>query len=255
MGSLRNRDTESDDLLREYERRMRRSAEYHQGLTALHLPPESREKFEPDGTAKPLLGFTLVQWIDPRTDLFVHLVDVCTKLEHSLRKPWVDAEGRSRESIASRFAFLPAETFHMTVFDLVVEPDEATTADLPRLVRDIIFPDLRGEALTPPKLFSEGVTVMGGGTVAAMVHPADRGSLETLWRIRQKLRDTLHHLGDTVADAPVDDFFGHITLAYVTDDLSEPQYARVKAVLSLPSRTCRLATSPRIGWSCAASIP
>ncbi len=157
---------------------MRASAENHRGLRDLTVPTASREKFEPDGAAKPLFGFTLVQWIDPGTDLFARLLDVRTDLAQSLGRPWVDAEGMSRDGIARRFAFLPPETYHLTIYDLVVEPDSATREALPGLVTDVVFPELAAEAMAPPTLWSQGVVMMGRGSLAAMVHPSDRRSLE-----------------------------------------------------------------------------
>jgi hypothetical protein len=229
---MRNRDMERDGFLRSYDDRMRGSAEYHKGLRSLSISEHSRKKFELSGAAKFLTGFSVVQWIDSQTELGANLQASEEQLRQDFRAPWIDAEGNSQPGIAGKLAFLPASTYHMTIYDLVVEPTEEVCRELPGMVGNSVFPALKHEISIPPEMWSEGILVMGETSIAAMLHPMDRRSLETLCRIRQKHHELLHGLGDAVANQPPYDFFGHITLAYIIDDLSEPEYNWMLRILS-----------------------
>jgi hypothetical protein len=229
---MRNRDMEQDGFLRSYDDRMRGSAEYHRGLRSLSISEHSRKKFELNGVAKFLPGFSVVQWIDSQTELGANLQAADEQLRQDFLAPWIDAEGTSQPGIAGKLAFLPASTYHMTLYDLVVEPTEAVRRELPGMVGNIVFPALKHEISVPPEMWSESIMVMGKTSIAAMVHPMDSRSLEALYRIRQKHQEVLHGLGGAVANQPPYDFFGHITLAYIIDDLSELEYNWTLRILS-----------------------
>ena len=161
-----------------------------------------------------------MQWVHPGSELYERLNDVGSDLARQLLRTPRPA-----------WSFLPPATFHATICDLVVRPDETTKAELPGLVTTQAFQALEADHLAAPRLEARGVRVMGGGTIAVMLHPADARGLEALWHIREALKTGLDSPSDHIPAIKPDDFFGHITLAYVVDDLSENEYGQVTDIL------------------------
>ncbi|MHA3915020.1 DUF1868 domain-containing protein [Halovulum sp. GXIMD14793] len=111
-------------------------------LTGGAQPEAVGRKFTPEGTPLPCPGNTIICHIDQRSEAFAGLV---TAQQHLKTGPHADA-----------FTFLPAESFHMTVFEGVIDytrtperwpthlpldaPIDTVTTDFAERLQDINLP-------------------------------------------------------------------------------------------------------------------
>lgn len=176
------------------------------------LPIGPGAKFAPDGQVLPWPGNTFICHIDPDSAQHRALRDI--------------QAGLMAGPLAKYFSYLPASSFHMTVFQGISNgtdwpagiPPEATLTE----ATDLLIQRLDGITL-PRAVMVRAHGVYGGfGLTLSGASPADEA----------KLRDTRRALRDATGIQP-DDFDGyifHITLSYLLHWLDEAQAAQVVAL-------------------------
>lgn len=176
------------------------------------LPIGPGAKFAPDGQVLPWPGNTFICHIDPDSAQHHALCQIQDALKAS--------------SFTRHFSYLPASSFHMTVFQGISNgtdwpagiPPEATLDE----ATDQLIQRLDGITL-PRAVTARAHGVYGGfGLTLSGASPADEASL----------RDTRARLREATGIQP-DDFTGytfHITLAYLLHWLDEAEAREVVAV-------------------------
>ena len=176
------------------------------------LPIGPGAKFAPDGRVLPWPGNTFICHIDPDSPQHRALCQMQTALMAS--------------NFAGYFTYLPASSFHMTVFQGISNgtdwpagiPPEATLDE----ATDQLIQRLDGITL-PRSVTVRAQGLYGGfGLTLSGASPADEA----------KLRDTRTRLRDATGIQPddFDSYIFHITLSYLLRWLDEAQAAEVVAL-------------------------
>ncbi len=199
-----------------YERPMEESVRwFHYELKELEVQAGAAAKYDPAGHAKAFPGLAAVHWFLPAAEHLHQLAEVQQYLQRDL----------TQVGLASKFAFLPPATFHLTLADLVVAPNQALAEKVSAGVESV-FRTLNRQGLTRPDLFTEGLAISAGISLVLRVHPQHARDLETIHWIRRELQRELYPLGDTVCAQDPLAFIGHITLAYIVQPLPTADYSR-----------------------------
>ena len=179
------------------------------------VPPGVRApwpKFDVDGSLRRFPGNTVIAHVLPASETFAALFD----LQDALRA----------EPFASRFAYLPPASFHMTVFEGITEPSRGTdrwpegvppdaerdlvTATLARRLSGLVLSPLRPR---PTGLFAGFSVTLAGADDAAEADLRDA---------RDRLREAT---GIRRADHAA--YVFHITLAYLLTHPPEDEARRI----------------------------
>lgn len=177
------------------------------GLAA--APSPWHGKFAPDGTPLAYGGTTVICHIDPASAEFAAL----TGLQGALRQAAPDGA----------FAWLPSDSFHMTVFGCTSQGRRGTAAwpqDMPpgatiRDCADALLPRLAGIALSD--MFRVVATGLRYGCSLRLAG-ADAGAEAVLRLTRDRLAAAMR-----VQDPAHDTYGFHITLGYRLRDLTLPE--------------------------------
>ncbi len=211
---------ESEAWRAEYERPMDESVRwFHYQLEELEVRSGTREKYDADGKVLDFPGLSVVHWLAPGSE---HLKGV-SEIRGRLQEDVVHAE------LESYFSFLPVNTFHMTVADVVIRPDPDLAGKISTRVESA-FGKIERQSLAPADLFTAGLAVSAGISLVLRVHPRHARDLETIWQIRQALRSELQSLRPDVCEQSPKAFIGHITLAYIVRTIPAADYSRCKEI-------------------------
>ena len=149
------------DLLERYVRPIRDSNDWFlRRANALPLAPGASEKYEADGTAKDLPGYSFVSFLGPANCVSQRLASFCARLR-----------GRAeRSGIAGKLALLPPETYHLTLADGIVWPDEHVRRTIRDETREV-FGTIAAKGLRAADLADEGIGISAGISVVAWCVP------------------------------------------------------------------------------------
>ena len=202
------------DLLEQYLRPIRDSNDwFFRRSKELPLATGAREKYEADGTAKGLPGFSFVYFLDQTSDVYRDLSSFHAHLKRC-------AEQRG---IAGKLALLPPATFHLTLADGVVWPDEQAKLGIRGKTREV-FAAIRTRGMQVAHLKVAGVGISAGVSIVAWCVPRSEADLQRLHDLLRELQ-TLNRWNNQVCRRDPEGFLGHITLAYFTDGLSTEDYS------------------------------
>jgi hypothetical protein len=219
--------------IREYRTPMERSrSRYHYHLEHLALTEAALLKYTSGGEARAFHGLSLVYFLDASSEAFSFLKD----LSQQVRRDFEQA------SIAHKFAFLPEDTFHITVADIITRHDLALEKKITEAIQKS-FNGLRQDTLQPPHFFFRRDPVVSAGTsVVVLADPKDYQSLVAVQRIREAVYRDIQALGEHISTQDPYQFIGHATITYIIQPLLEQTYATFKRVMQKYENT-RLSSS------------
>ncbi len=186
------------------------------GCTELLLSAGAAEKYDIDGKALPLPGFSVVTFIDPASEAYRNLAELSAEIQSAYKLKGVD----------DRFAFLPPNTYHITIADILVRPSDAQAQDIIEATNKS-FEQLLNEMLPPPQFrLRSDVVVSAGVSVVALAEPITKEDLETVHHVRDVLRTNLRQVG--IETNSPDAFIGHVSVAYFCRGMNQGEYAEFK---------------------------
>jgi hypothetical protein len=203
------------DLLSKYEER------FSDRVIAPPNPRPAPDKFDPDGSIRPLYGLTCIVWIDQKSDLFRRLGD----LQKVLMKEFEKAR------LGDVIAFLRPESFHMTICDVNASSDSSRCFDR-RIIEMVQGAFNRIGA--PGKVISR---IRGMGlhrTITALVRFDDELELKKVFCMEHKIKEPILNMDPEVKQSSCvrfRDFSGHISLAYCVRDPGENDAERIRKIL------------------------
>lgn len=208
------------DWLSDYRKRLdkRRDLFYQQR----HMPKitvDASRKYDTNGRVKPYDGWSIVYFLDPKSHVYTSLERVTSQFHHSL-----EASG-----IVSKFAFLPANTFHVTLVGIATEQNEQVSREIVSRVSGCFY-DFKKQNIAPPRVRVRGDISPDGSTIIAPIEPVDKESLDTMYYLRGEIRKKLHPLGIGVVRNTPMNFHGHISLAYIINSFTPEEYKKFTAL-------------------------
>jgi hypothetical protein len=204
---------------------------FHYRLHELPLSEAASIKYTENGVAKRLEGMSLVTFIHPESELFYYLSLKAKKLQETL----------SEAGLGDMFAFLPEDTWHITIEDLAITKDKELPEQLAlenqlELEKQIthsinnVFTTLNKEKKLTSKFYvRDDFVVCAGTSIVALAEPLNEEDLKVIHNIRIVVNEEIKHL-----KLPYQDpfkFIGHITLAYFTKSLNTEQYDVFKKIM------------------------
>ncbi|MBN1493427.1 MAG: DUF1868 domain-containing protein [Candidatus Omnitrophica bacterium] len=207
-------------LLERYKRSSIGSTQYFTNVAQqLYIPQGARDKYASNGTVRDFPGYTIVNWFDTKAKYHSKLTIVARELEGHIK-----AKG-----LTDLFSFLPPETYHITLYDLVTWPNNDQINEIPKGVQEV-YDELK-DKLQQVEMEIKGISISAGSSIVAWCYPKDEEGLEVLYLLRERLREKLLPVigGNTLADAEA--LVGHVTLAYITNDIPVDKYAALKKIL------------------------
>lgn len=199
----------------------RSRAKFHYQVNALPLAEGAARKYGEEGKAKPFQGLSLVTFLDPHSDACQNLAAVMEQI----RREYRDAE------IEDAFAFLPSDTWHITIADLVVTDDRRIRN---QVIEHIMqgFEKIQQEQLAAPHFYLWGDPVVSAGiSVVLLAEPKNEQSLRAIQRIRRIIAGEFEPSYVSVTPQNADNFNGHVTGWYFCKALDTQQYSRFKEIL------------------------
>jgi len=193
--------------------------------TSSSLPPGTRDKFNPDGSVLPFAGNTVISHLPAQCGLR----DATVALHDALLA----------SSIRSRFAVLPTDSYHMTVFGGANDKDR-TPASWPRdlgldmpieectriLNQRLATFDLSRPMPIRMKI-DQTATIRYKGACSLRVAPVDDQENDAIRSLRDRLSDVFHL---RATDHATYEF--HITIAYQLGDLDPTQERDYRSLIS-----------------------
>ena len=186
--------------------------------TKLFLSRETLEKYNNDGTARPFPGLTVINWVNEKTEAYRRLLTVAAAFKKDLEQA----------GLSDICSFMPPETFHVTLYDIVTRQAEWQNTAVAAAVSEVCE-ELRDQLSAVP-MEIKGIGISSGTSFVAWVYPKNAYDLETMYLLRERLREKLQPIvGDGLAAA--DKLIAHITLAYLTNNIPPERYEQLKNVL------------------------
>lgn len=180
------------------------------GPKDLEYTPSVGTKYHPDGTVRRFPGCSIVCRLSP-------LMPQYARLE------WVQAYSKD-EFFAKKLAFLPPDSFHMTVFDLICDqrrvPDswsDSIALDAPLAEAEATITAALEELDIPTRRFRMRFGGLGPfhTTLHVLLDPADWATRKALASFREEIFRVTG-----VRHATHDDYRFHVSLAYLLRPLS-----------------------------------
>ncbi len=178
------------------------------------------KKFDKDGNVQPFPGNSIISFIGPQMKQFQLLIDVQNRLKG--------------KDFSSCFSFLPVESFHMTVFDLLcdqVRVEEHWSKFIPK---DHSFEKVEHEII---KLLKEETFKIKfkmkfhhfelEKTIGAILIPEDDETGTLLRNYRDRLSEITG-----IRHPNHDEYFFHISMAYLIYELNDEQRKELKSVVN-----------------------
>ena len=208
--------------LNAYRYPMQRSrARFHYRVNELPLTEVAAQKYDEEGKAKPFQGLSLVTFLNPQSAVFQNLKAVTERL----RRDYQDAD------IEDSFAFLPPDTWHITIADLVVTDDRRIQNHVVEQITQC-FEKLQIEHLTAPQFYLRSDLVVSAGTsVVSLAEPKDEQSLIDIQRIRRMIAGEFEPSYVSVTPQNADNFIGHVTGWYFRKAFDTQRYSRFKEIM------------------------
>lgn len=223
----------STDWITNYRNRIEKSKQlFFKQTERSFVTADASRKFTKNGDPRHFSGWSIVHFLTPEHTLMQHLVHKQTQFLKA-----VQASG-----IASKFAFLPHTTYHMTLVGIATNQPQSLQKKIVSGVNEC-FNLFKTEEIRAPRIRIRGDLSPDVSTIIAPIEPADKRSLDTMYYIRQKVREILHPLGEDVVRNTPENFHGHITLAYIVNPLSEMDYKKLKEILKMFERSDDIGTS------------
>jgi len=170
-------------------------------------------KFDETGKVRTFKGNTIICNVDHQCDLYTALIDVHEALDLS--------------KVKSSFSYLPPESFHMTLFDGLLDQFRQTgiwPLDLPMHLPFSEVNEIFAERLNNIdipyyyKMRPVELGFMRGGGAVIYLEPADEANRKYLHSAREKLSTLLK-----IRKPNHDSYRFHISLSYLIDWLSPEQ--------------------------------
>jgi len=226
------------DWIADYRKRIEENNKlFGEDIERILVSSDTSRKFTPSGEARAFHGFSLVFFVEPESELMNKLSDTKNTF-HSLLQ---------RSGIGSAFAFLPTNTYHITLVGIATNQSEKIQQEIVRGVHDC-FNTFRTHKIHPPKIVVRGDLSLDGSTIIAPIEPEDIESLDTIYYIRDEVRKRLHPLGKNIVRNTPHNFHGHISLAYIVKNLAGEDYKKLKKIIQIHS------TSKPIGKTVITSV-
>lgn len=182
------------------------------------LPASAREKYDSDGKVKFFPGQTIVNWFEKGSQHYVQVSSLADDLQGDI----------IQAGFGDVCAFLPYDTLHMTLYDIVTRPQEGQSEAVTQAVA-AVFTELKG-LLRSVQMEIKGVSICAGTSIVAWVYPNTAADLMVIHLLRAQLRERLYPIiGDILA--PAENFLGHVTLAYMTQNIPGERYRQFKMIL------------------------
>ena len=209
------------DWLSAYQEPMQGSRKhFHYQLDELAtLPQKATIKYTENGKPKRLPGLSLVYWAYENSSIQKEMSCFISELQIEL----------TNAGLENYFAFLPMNTCHMTIADIILYPYKIMERNVLEITQNS-FKDRQGEALTVPTFYPEGVGVCAGTSLVVWCTPQSQNDLEFILNIRRNLSQ-LKHLGEEVLPGNMDRFIGHMSLAYIVRPILRDDYKKFKLVI------------------------
>ena len=172
-------------------------------MVPMPFTTEVGTKFNEDGSVRSFPGSTVIACVDPAHDVAVYQAAI-----------WAQAQLQAMRC-AGKMAFLPPDSFHMTVMDLIC--DQIRRADrwschMPLTTSlaemDEFFIERLSAVEPPTKLRMSFVRVRQPGIVLAL-EPADVSTAKTIWHYREHIAKATG-----VRFSDFERYGFHISLAY-----------------------------------------
>lgn len=191
---------------------------FHHQVAQLPLAEGASHKYSENGKAKPLEGISLVTFIDPESELFQNLTLETQHLKEEYKKA----------GLADMFAFLPENTWHITVADIVTTQDSNLQKRLEEKVNSA-FSTVQKEYLSSSQFHLRSDFVVSAGiSVVCLAEPGNIQDLSTIHRIREEVVREVKPIGVPMQDP--ENFIGHVTIAYFTKPFGVEEYAGFKNI-------------------------
>ncbi len=180
------------------------------GGSEAQYTPSVGTKYHADGTVRRFPGCSVVCRLAPLMPQFARL-------------EWVQAYSRD-EFFAKKLAYLPPDSFHMTIFDLVCDERRVPEAWSDRLALDAPLPEVEAalaEALESVEFPTRRFRMRFGGlgpfhtTLHVLLDPADWATRRALAALREEISRVTG-----VRHPNHDSYRFHVSLAYLLQPLS-----------------------------------
>lgn len=210
------------DLISHYRESLeKRRRLFYQYTHLPSLPRDATRKFNSKGEVKQFEGWSIVHFLSPDHEVFSKLNNLTRKFNNSLQ-----ASG-----IASKFAFLPSQTYHLTLVGIATEQSDDMGREITARIK-ACFEAFNNRKTPAPRVVIRGDIGPDGSTIIAPIEPLDLESLDTLYSIRNEVRESLHPLGNRIVPNRPRNFHGHISLAYMVNTFSKPEYTKFKEIFT-----------------------
>ncbi len=210
------------EWLKAYRYPMEKSrAWFHHQVNELPLTEGAAWKYDAEGKAKPFQGLSLVTFLHPQSDVSQNLKAAMERI----RQDYQDAE------IDDSFAFLPPDTWHITIADLIITDDRHIQNHVVEHITQG-FEKLQKEHLAAPQFYLRSDMVVSAGTsVVSLAEPKDEQSLRVIQRIRRMIAGEFEPPYISVTPHNADNFIGHVTGWYFRKALDTQRYSRFKEIM------------------------
>lgn len=208
------------EWLQHYRQPMDGSRQWFHGAdcAALPLSAGAAEKYDTNGKVLPLPGFSIVTFLDPSSAAYHNLTELSAELRSAYKT----------KGINNTFAFLPPDTYHVTIADILVRPSDVQAQDIIEATNKS-FEQLLNERLPPLEFrLRSDVVVSAGVSVVALAEPKTKQDLDIVHHARDVLGANLRVVG--IEMNPADKFIGHVSVAYFCGGMNPADYSKFKEV-------------------------
>lgn len=179
----------------------------------------SHKKFNADGTVLPYYGLTIIAPVEANSSLYANL----QRTHSNLRERFAIA------GLGNKAAFLPPETFHMTVSGLEHQRGkDLSESRKNEIIESIqkVFAEISSSRMLLPLQFTIGGLALHGRTVlVARAYPASDQDFLGLQELRAPLRPAIGREAKP--------FTGHITFAYLVKTCSPEELDAMVSILEV----------------------
>ena len=191
------------------------------------LPQGAAQKYSPSGEARPVPGLSFVYMLSAEEHVYREFSRQAEELKREL----------GRNGLGNVFAFLPPETHHVTIADIVTSPGSGVRDGIVDETRRLCG-SLSERRLAQFNLVIENASICAGTSHVAWAYPHRQADLDAIIEIRRALK-TLHKIGEGVFPGSADQFLFHITNAYLLRAIPDPgEYATLQSILRKRERHC-----------------
>jgi hypothetical protein len=192
---------------------------YSNHLSAINA--EAMQKYTQHGFAREFPGLSLVHFVPSDDPIFSKITGFVQAFQKDL----------AREKLLDKLAFLPKETYHITIIGIALKPSNDFQRAIVTKVSDW-FGEYRSKTKPVPKYLLHGnPKLTNRETVVLQLNPVDESSDSVITYIRNNLHNALVRLpgGSKISQLQV--YRPHLTMAYIIKSFSDDESEKFMTIL------------------------